>query len=68
MDSDGVKAVRLGMDGQTTPNSRIVVDLTQACRHELVPGQRQPLVLKLYTKSAAAQDLSSLQPVAGAKT
>ena len=36
--SDGVKAVRIGMDGQTTPNSRIVVDLMQACQYELVPG------------------------------
>ena len=28
-DSDGVKDVRLGMDGQTTPTTRIVVDLTR---------------------------------------
>ena len=55
VDSDGVKTVRLGMDGQTTPNSRIVVDLMQACRYELVPGRDNRLVLKLYTKSAAAK-------------
>jgi type IV pilus assembly protein PilQ len=53
--SDGVKAVRIGMDGQTTPNSRIVVDLMQACRYELVPGSDHRMVLKLYTKSVAAK-------------
>ena len=55
VDGDGVKDVRLGMDGQATPTTRIVVDLTQACRHELVPGSDNSLVLKLYTKSALAK-------------
>ena len=41
VNGDGVKDVRLGMDGRSTPTSRVVVDLTQACRHELVAGQRQ---------------------------
>jgi len=55
VDNDGVKSVRVGSDGLTTPNSRIVVDLTQACRYELVPASADRLVLKLYTKSAAAK-------------
>jgi type IV pilus assembly protein PilQ len=55
VDGDGVKDVRLGMDGQSTPTTRVVVDLTQACRHELVPGSDNTLVLKLYTKSAVAR-------------
>ena len=55
VNGDGVKDVRLGMDGRSTPTSRIVVDLTQACRHELVPGSDNSLVLKLYTKSAVAK-------------
>ncbi len=53
VDGDGVKDVRLGMEGQSTPTTRIVVDLTKACRHELVPGSDNTLVLKLYTKSTA---------------
>ena len=53
VDGDGVKDVRLGMDGQGA--SRVVVDLTKACRHELVPGSDNTLVLKLYTKSEVAQ-------------
>ena len=53
VDGDGVKDVRLGMDGQGA--SRVVVDLTKACRHELVAGSDNTLVLKLYTKSEVAQ-------------
>jgi type IV pilus assembly protein PilQ len=53
IDGDGVKDVRLGMDGQGS--SRVVVDLTKACRHELVAGSDNTLVLKLYTKSVVAQ-------------
>ena len=55
VNGDGVKDVRLGMDGRSTPTSRIVVDLTQACRHELVSGSDNSLVLKLYTKPAVAK-------------
>ena len=55
VNGDGVKDVRLGMDGRTTPTSRIVVDLTQACRHELVSGSDNALVLKLYTRAAVAK-------------
>ena len=50
-----MKDVRLGMDGQSTPTARVVVDLTQACRHELVPGSDNSLVLKLYTRASAAK-------------
>jgi type IV pilus assembly protein PilQ len=53
VDGDGVKDVRLAMDGQGA--SRVVVDLTKACRHELVAGSDNTLVLKLYTKSEVAQ-------------
>ena len=54
VDHDGVKAVRLGTDGQTAPTTRIVVDLMQECRYELVPGSDNRMVLKLYTKATAA--------------
>ena len=49
-----MKDVRLGMDGQTL-HHRVVVDLTKACRYELVPGSDNKLVLKLHTESAAAK-------------
>jgi type IV pilus assembly protein PilQ len=55
VNGDGVKDVRVGMEGQGTPMTRIVVDLTQACRYELVPGNDDQLVLKLHTKSNVAK-------------
>ncbi len=61
VDGDGVKEVRLGMDGRTTPTTRIVVDLAKACRHELLAGSDNTLVLKLYTKSVVAK--AAPQPV-----
>ena len=33
--SAGVKGVRIAMDGQTPPTTRVVVDLEHACRYEL---------------------------------
>ena len=53
VDGGEVNDVRLGMDGQGA--SRVVVDLTKACRHELVAGSDNTLVLKLYTKSEVAK-------------
>src|SRR6476661_4602338 len=47
--SDGVKGVRIGTDGQTPPSTRVVIDLAQACRYELVPGSDNKFTLKLYT-------------------
>jgi type IV pilus assembly protein PilQ len=68
VDADGVKDVRLGMDGQGS--SRVVVDLSQACRHELVTGSNNTLVLKLFTKSEVAQASQPAvkAPVVAAKT
>jgi len=66
VDGDGVKDVRLGMDGQGS--SRLVVDLTKACRHELVAGSDNTLVLKLYTKSEIAKSAPKAAVVAEVKT
>jgi type IV pilus assembly protein PilQ len=62
VDEDGVKDVRLGMDGHATPATHIVVDLAQACRYELLPASDHKLVLKLYTKSTVAR--TAAQPAA----
>ena len=48
VDSDGIKGVRVGMNGQTPPSTRIVVDLDQACKFELVPGDDNKFAVKLY--------------------
>ena len=54
VDGDGVKGVRVGMDGQKPPTTRVVIDLERACRYELVPGSDHKLVLKLHPASAQA--------------
>src|SRR6266851_7509886 len=48
--SAGVKGVRIGMDGQHPPTTRVVVDLEHACRYELNPSADGKLVLTLYTQ------------------
>src|SRR6266446_4090364 len=53
--SDGVKGVRIGMDGQTPPNTRVVIDLAQACRYQLLPGTDNKFIVKLYTAATAAK-------------
>ena len=53
--SDGIKGVRVGMDGQTPPTTRVVVDLDQACKYELVPGSDNKIVLKLHPGTATAK-------------
>ncbi len=54
VDAAGVKGVRIGMDGQSHPTTRVVVDLEKACSYELTPGPAGKLVLTLHAKAAAA--------------
>jgi len=64
VDNDGVKGVRVGMDGRTPPTTRLVIDLVQACRYELVPGGDNKLILKLHTAASAAKAIA--KPAASA--
>jgi type IV pilus assembly protein PilQ len=52
---DGVKGVRIGMDGQKPPTTSVVIDLQQACAYELVPGNDNKVILKLHPASSAAK-------------
>ena len=54
VDDLGVKRVRVGMDGQNPPTTRVVVDLDQACRYELSSPSGDKLILKLHTGAASA--------------
>jgi type IV pilus assembly protein PilQ len=57
-----VKGVRIGMDGQNPPTTRVVVDLEHACRYELNPSAHGKFVLALYpgqTIAGAARTTSS---------
>jgi len=55
VEDDSVKGVRIGMNGHVPPSTRVVVDLQQACKYELVPGRDNKLVLKLQTGTAVAK-------------
>jgi len=51
--ASGVKDVRIGMDSQVPPTTRIVVDLDKACAYELTPGTAGKLVLTLHAQETA---------------
>ena len=53
--SQGVKDVRVGSDGKTPPTTRVVVDLTGACRHELVTGEDGRVALKIEASPVTAR-------------
>jgi len=61
VDQDGVKDVRIGMDGQH--NTRVVVDLTGRCQHELLPTNGG-FVLKIGETVAHRQSAAEQKPVA----
>jgi len=50
----GVKDVRIGMDRQAHPSTRVVVDLDKACAYELTPGPASKLVLTLHGNAVAS--------------
>src|SRR5436853_367129 len=61
--SNGVQTVRVGMNGQQPPSTRVVIDLQQACKYELMPVYGKKLVLKLHTGPVVAKAPSSTAPV-----
>jgi len=60
----GVKGVRIGMDGQTPPTTRIVVDLDKACAYDLTPGPAGKLVLTLHASDVAKASITPAKTVA----
>src|SRR6202035_2185565 len=46
---DGVDDVRIGMDGLVPPTTRVVVDMSADCRHEMVAGQDGRFVLQIHS-------------------
>jgi type IV pilus assembly protein PilQ len=66
VDGHGVKSVRVGMDGQTPPTTRVVVDLDKACQYELVPGSDNKIIVKLHTGAAVAK--AATKPVVSASS
>ncbi len=61
----GVQDVRIAMDAQRPPTTRIVVDLDHSCRYELNPTADGKLVLTLHTQ--ATTEAGAKAPKAAAK-
>jgi type IV pilus assembly protein PilQ len=53
VNADGVQGVRIGMNAQTPPTTRVVVDLDQACAYDLTPGTEGKFILTLHTPKLA---------------
>lgn len=60
--ANGVKAVRIGMDGKTPPTTSVVVDLDQPCAYELTPGPGNSFVLTLHSQAAATKNTPAPAP------
>jgi type IV pilus assembly protein PilQ len=52
--SDGVKGVRIGVDGRVPPTTSIVIDLVQACQYELLPAGGDRIIVKLHPATVKA--------------
>ena len=67
VEGDLVKGIRIGMDAQTPPTTRIVIDLAQSARYELVPGNENKVVLKLAPAVSAKATKAPVNAIAAAK-
>src|SRR5262249_11666335 len=63
--TDGVKGVRIGMDGRK--NTRLVIDLEQAYKYELLPANGNKIVLKLHS-TKLAKTVTPVLPVQAASS
>jgi type IV pilus assembly protein PilQ len=48
VDQDGVKDVRIGMNGQNPPTTSVVIDLLTACAYDVTPSGDNKVVLRLH--------------------
>ncbi len=62
VDRDGVKDVRIGMDGEG--NTRVVVDLLDSRQHELVAGADGGYTLKIQGRLAHSAASAEVKPAA----
>jgi len=65
---DGVKEVRVGMDKQTPPSTRVVVDLAADCPHEMVAGPDGSFILEIRDPVLAHRAPASAQKSLDAKS
>lgn len=62
--SNGVKAIRIGMNSKTPPTTSVVVDLEHALNYEMSPGPSNKFVLTLHAKGAVQSTAQATLPAA----
>lgn len=69
VDSQQIKAVRIGSDRQTPPTTRVVIDCVQACQYEQLPSGQNEVVLNVRANatstSSTRQEMSENRPTSG---
>jgi len=65
VDRDGIKGVRIGMNGRVPPTTSVVIDLVQPCGYELLPSGDK-LVVKLHPGATAQKTVPPAPTVAEA--
>jgi type IV pilus assembly protein PilQ len=63
VDSNGVKGVRIGMDGHTPPTTSVVIDLLSASTYELLPASDGKVVVKLHAAASSAKPTGATHAV-----
>ena len=53
VDSQQIKAVRIGMDGNSPPTTRVVIDCMQSCQFEQLPGSKNQVFLRVHALGAS---------------
>src|SRR5437879_11239047 len=56
VESGGANEVRVGMNGQVPPTTRVVVDLARPLAYEIVPGSDNNWILRLYSVAGLRGD------------
>src|SRR5581483_5319450 len=65
--SDGVIAVRVGMDGKMPPTTRVVLDLEKAAAYDVVSSGDKLILKPRMTEVAASKIAPAAQPAASSK-
>ncbi|MBV8050695.1 MAG: secretin and TonB N-terminal domain-containing protein, partial [Acidobacteriaceae bacterium] len=54
VDQEGVKDVRIGMNGQNPPTTSVVIDLLTACAYDVSPSGDNKVVLRLHPAASSS--------------
>jgi type IV pilus assembly protein PilQ len=64
----GVKGVRIGSDNQSSPTTRVVIDLVHSCKYELGTASDGNLTVKLHSGTTVAKAVAPIKVKASPST